>query len=178
MAQWFALVPLWLAVLRRLRVSVRASRAGWALAGYGLLVLAGAAAAGYAGALRNTDDAAEPRAELAAAAANVWKAQTGKSQIPIVAGASHEAQSIAFYSSSATHYWDMFAPRTTPWLRSDDIRRHGLLAVCPQNDSRCTATAAALTAAQPIAVALRRHAWGRLLPARRYLLYVLHPTSV
>lgn len=177
MAEWFALVPLWLVVLQRQNVSVHVECAVRVLVVYWLLVLVGAATVGYAGAVKNTNDATEPRAELAAAADALWRQRTGEDHIPVVSGASHEAQSIAFYSGRRTHYWDMTSPQTTPWLQSDDVRRHGMLIVCPDDDSRCISEATAQSDAQPVALDIRKHAWGRTLPVRRYLLYLEPPRN-
>jgi 4-amino-4-deoxy-L-arabinose transferase-like glycosyltransferase len=175
MAQWFAIVPLWLAVLQRAQVSLRVERAVRVLAVYWLLVLAGAAATGYAGARQNTDDAAEPRAELSAAAHAIWKQQTGEGDIPIVSGSSHEAQSIAFYTGNHTRYWDIASPQTTPWLQNGDVRRRGALVVCSGEDLRCNAEAMALSGTQPVLLDIRKHAWGIALPLRHYHLYLLLP---
>lgn len=177
MAQWFALVPLWLAVLQQGRVSVTVAWAGRVLVVYWLLVLAAAAAVGYLGALRNTDEAAEPRAELAAAANALWAQRVGNGPVPVVSGSSHEAQSIAFYGGNRTRYWDMASPQTTPWLRGDEVRSQGVLIVCPADESRCVADAAAWSNVQPVALEVNKRAWGRTLPAYRYLLFPVPPAT-
>ncbi|MEX3933650.1 glycosyltransferase family 39 protein [Paraburkholderia phymatum] len=175
MAQWFALAPLWLVTLQHASVSLRVERAVRVLIVYWLLVLAGAAVAGYAGVRRNTDDAAEPRAELSAAANAIWKQRTGKADVPIVSGAVHEAQSFAFYTGRHTRYWDMASPQATPWLRVDDVQRQGALIICPGDDSRCNAEATALSVAQPVSLDIGKRAWGMTLPLRHYHLYLLPP---
>jgi 4-amino-4-deoxy-L-arabinose transferase-like glycosyltransferase len=177
MAQWFALVPLWLAVLQRDRVPVEAGRAVRVLAVYWLIVLIASAATGYVGARRNSDDAAEPRAELAAAAKALWKQRTGEDFIPVVSGGVHEAEAIAFYTGSRTHYWEMALPQVTPWLRSDDVRREGLLIVCPAGDTVCAADAAAWSKVEPVTLEVHKQAWGRALKARQYLLFVVPPAA-
>ena len=177
MAEWFALAPLWLVVLHRQGLVVQVPRAARVSIVYWVLVLIGAAVAGYVGALRDTDDAAEPLAELARLAASAWQ-QHANGHIPIVSGAPHDAQSIAFYSGSATRYWDMAAPQTTPWLRSDDVRRDGALIVCPRGDFACIAAAEAFSEVQPLALDIRRRAWGRTLPARQYLIYLIRPSPM
>jgi 4-amino-4-deoxy-L-arabinose transferase-like glycosyltransferase len=176
MAEWFALVPLWLAVLKRKCISLRTERAVRVLVIYWLLVLAGGTTAGYLGAHRNTDDAAEPRAELSAAANTVWKQRTGKADVPIVSGSVHEAQSIAFYTGSPTRFWDMASPQATPWLQSDDVQRQGVLIICADGDFSCNASATTLSDTQPISLAVRKHAWGKALPLRHYSLYLLPPS--
>ncbi|MFC5429287.1 glycosyltransferase family 39 protein [Paraburkholderia denitrificans] len=178
MAEWFALVPLWLAVLQRDGVPVRAGRAVRVLVVYWLIVLIAAAATGYAGARRNGDEAAEPRAELAALATTLWKQRTGEDSIPVVSGGSHEAESIAFYSGNRTHYWDMDVPQTTPWLRSDDVRREGMLIVCETEDSRCIARATAWSTVQPLPLNVHKEAWGKTLKAWQYELFVVPPAAV
>ncbi|HTH58619.1 MAG TPA: glycosyltransferase family 39 protein [Paraburkholderia sp.] len=176
MAQWFALVPLWLAVLRRSQISVRPERAVRVLVVYWVLVLIGAAVTGYVNARRGTDDAAEPRAELAADATAHWKQWTGGDAIPVVSGSSHEAQAIAFYSGRS-RYWDMTEPQTTPWLQRDEVRREGMLIVCRDGDSACIDDAAAWSGARPVALDLHKHAWGRTLPTYRYWLYPVLPAA-
>ncbi|CAL8475764.1 glycosyltransferase family 39 protein [Caballeronia sp. S22] len=174
MAQWFAIVPMWLAVLDRAGFSFRPERAVRTLACYWLIVFVAASAIGYIGALRNTDDAAEPRAELAEAAHFMWK-QRFQHEIPVVAGSGHEAQSIAFYSDGNTRYWDMSKPATTPWLNMADLKRRGALFVCSELDAPCIDESKKITGAMPVSVAVSKHAWRRSLPARHYLLFVLTP---
>lgn len=174
MAQWFAIVPLWLAVLHRAGFPFRPRRAISILAIYWLIVLAVTAAVGYVGACRNTDDAAEPRAELAAAAHELWNQRFGH-EIPIVAGADHEAQSIAFYSHGNTQYWDMTEPKTTPWLHVSDLQQRGALFVCRDDDAPCIEKSGEITHVAPVGIAVHKHAWGRDLPARKYVLFVLAP---
>ncbi len=174
MAQWFAIAPLWLAVLDRAGIELAPRRAVRALVIYWLLVLVATAVVGYIGARRNTDDAAEPRAELAAAAHALWKQRTGQ-DIPVVAGSPHEAQSIAFYSNGHTRYWDMAEPRTTPWLNAGDVAREGLLLACRNDDAKCVAASRAFSGVQPVSIEVSKHAWGMTLPARGYVLFVLAP---
>jgi 4-amino-4-deoxy-L-arabinose transferase-like glycosyltransferase len=172
MAQWFAIVPMWLAVLKNNEIELAPSRSRYVLAGYWLLVLIATTVVGYVGALRNTDDAAEPRAELSALAHRLWKERTGQ-DIPVVAGSVHEAGSIAFYSSGHTRYWDLDNPQTTPWLTADDVAREGVLFVCRGDDSRCLAASAAFSRAQPISVEIGKHAWNKMLPVRHYWLFLM-----
>lgn len=174
MAQWFAIVPLWLAVLDRAGFLFRLERAVRTLACYWSIVLVAASAIGYMGARRNTDDAAEPRAELAHAAHALWN-QRFRHDIPVVAGSSHEAQSIAFYSDGYTHYWEMSNPETTPRVTIADLKRRGALFVCRDSDVYCIEESKANTGAMPVQVVVNKHAWGRSLTARKYLLFVLPP---
>lgn len=174
MAQWFAIVPLWLAVLDRARFSFKPEWAVRTLACYWLVVLFAAAAVGYIGALRNTDDAAEPRAELAHAAHALWN-QRFQHDIPVAAGSDHEAQSIAFYSDGHTRYWNMSNPDSTPWLSIVDLKRHGALFVCREIDTGCIEESTKFTNATPTRFTVNKYSWGRSLPARNYLLFVLTP---
>ena len=174
MAQWFAIVPLWLAVLDRAGFALKPECAVRVLAGYWLIVLMGTAAVGYIGARRNTDDAAEPRAELAIAAHELWNHRFGH-DIPVVAGSIHEAQSIAFYSEGHTQFWDMSEPETTPWLKVADLSRRGALFVCRKSDASCIEASERITGALPITLTVNKYAWRRALPARDYLLFVLIP---
>jgi len=176
MAQWFAIVPMWLAVLSNHEIELRSGRAVRVLGGYWVLVLVATAIVGYVGARRNTDDAAEPRAELSAYAHALWKAHTGE-DIPVATGSVHEAESVAFYGSGHTRYWSALEPKTTPWLTADDIARSGALFVCRTDDAHCLAAGAASSRAQPISAEIRKHAWGRLLPARKYVFFLKLPES-
>ncbi|PXW16922.1 glycosyltransferase family 39 protein [Paraburkholderia caballeronis] len=176
MAEWFALAPLWLAVLVRERVPVRPERAAWVLVVYWAVVLAVNATIGYSGARRNTDDAAEPRAELAAAAGALWQERTGE-PLRIVAGSTQSAQSIAFYGGDGARFWDYGEPRMTPWLGSGDFARDGVLFACRGDDATCATHAAAITGAKPVRVTVSKHAWGMTLPARAYDLFVKAPDN-
>ncbi|MGU7785224.1 glycosyltransferase family 39 protein [Burkholderia sp. PU8-34] len=171
MAAWFAIVPLWLKVLHAHRFEIVAERAGRILAGYWVVVIVVTAAVGYIGVLRQSDDAAEPRAELAEAANAMWRVRTGQ-DVPVVAGSVHEAQSIAFYGSGYTRYWDMIDPRMTPWLTAADARKLGAMFVCRLGDTVCLDASAALSGVEPTIVEVRKQAWGRVLVPRRYALFM------
>ncbi|MGF6471239.1 glycosyltransferase family 39 protein [Paraburkholderia youngii] len=176
MAQWFAIVPLWLAVLAQARVEFAPRRAIRAMAVYWALVLAVSAVVGYTGARRNTDDAAEPRAELAAAAQAAWYERTGR-PLSIVAGSTHEAASMVFYDGGRARFWDLHWPAATPWITPADFARQGTLIVCRGDDSDCIATASSLSHAAPVALEVGKTAWGRELTARPYQLFVIAPQS-
>lgn len=174
MAQWFAIVPLWLTALDRVGIAVSPGRAVAVFAGYWLIVLAASTAVGYSGALGNTDDATEPRAELAATIDARWRAHTGK-PVPVISGSVGEAQSVAFYSNGHARYWDMRDGAATPWLVPADLKREGAVFVCPNGDTACLADSAAFAGVEPIPVVIRRHAWGRDLHARTYWLFMVWP---
>lgn len=174
MAQWFAIAPLWLAVLNRAGIPLVPARAVRVLGGYWLIVLAATATIGYLGVRHNSDAAAEPRAELAAAAQSLWNQRFGR-DVPAVAGSTHEAQSVAFYSHGHTHYWDMMTPATTPWLDLSRVDRNGALFVCAADDAPCAAQAHRISGVQPETESVHKHAWGRELAARRYLFFVVAP---
>ncbi|AQG99680.1 glycosyltransferase [Burkholderia sp. KK1] len=174
MAQWFAIVPLWLAVLERAGFTLRPERAVRMFAGYWLIVLVATATVGYVGARRNTDDAAEPRAELAAAAHALWNERFGHG-VPIAAGSTHEARSVTFYSEGRTRHWDMFEPETTPWLSMTDLRKQGALFVCRDGDTSCIEKSKEITGVTPVRIAVHKRSWGRDLPAHDYVLFVLAP---
>ncbi|WP_206996822.1 glycosyltransferase family 39 protein [Trinickia mobilis] len=174
MAEWFALVPLWLAALDRAKIGLQPGRATRVLGVYWVLVLAATAVVGYAGAKRNTDDAAEPRAELAATVHTLWRERTG-TDLPIVAGATHEAESVAFYSDGNTRYWDIADPDATPWLSAADVARQGAALVCPSGDTACLKAAAAFSNTKPIAVEVRKKAWDMTLPAHDYDVFLMMP---
>jgi hypothetical protein len=176
MAQWFAIVPLWLAVLVRGKFEFAPKRAARVMFVYWALVLVVSAVVGYTGARRNSDDAAEPRAELATAAQTVWRERTGQ-PLSIVAGSTHEAGSVVFYDGGDARFWDLDWPATTPWLTPADFARDGALFVCRGDDPHCIETASTLSHAAPIALDVRKAAWGRVLPARPYQFFVIPPQS-
>ncbi|RQH08412.1 glycosyltransferase family 39 protein [Paraburkholderia dinghuensis] len=176
MAQWFAIVPLWLAALEQGRFEIAPQRAVRVMVVYWALVLAVSAVVGYTGARRNTDDAAEPRAELATAAQTVWRERTGQ-PLSIVAGSTHEAGSVVFYDGGRARFWDLSWPALTPWFTPADFARRGALFVCRGDDPNCIATASTLSHAAPVALRVSKNAWGRELPARAYQLFVLAPQS-
>ncbi|WP_322052338.1 glycosyltransferase family 39 protein [Paraburkholderia bannensis] len=176
MAQWFAIAPLWLAVLDRAGIALAPARAVRVLGGYWLIVLAVTATIGYLGARHNSDEAAEPRAELAAAAQGMWNQRFGR-DVPAVAGSPHEAQSVAFYSRGQTQYWNMGEPQTTPWLHLAGLDRRGALFVCRAGDVHCIVQARWISGEQPEPVSVHKHAWGRELEARDYVFFVVAPQS-
>jgi 4-amino-4-deoxy-L-arabinose transferase-like glycosyltransferase len=176
MAQWYAIVPLWLAVLVQAGFEIKPQRAVRVMLVYWALVLAVSAVVGYTGARRNADDAAEPRAELAAAAQAVWHERTGK-PLSIVAGSTHEAGSVVFYDGGHARFWDLNWPVMTPWFTPADFAREGALIVCRGDDPNCIKTASAFSHVAPVAISVSKTAWGRVLPARPYQLFVIAPQS-
>ncbi|WP_196482426.1 glycosyltransferase family 39 protein [Burkholderia pseudomultivorans] len=176
MAAWFAIVPMWLVVLRRAQITVEPERARRLMAAYWAIVLVATAAVGFNAAFRGTDDAAEPRKELAMAARLLWRTTVG-GEIPVVTGSVHEAQSILFYGNRRTRYWDMERPRTTPWLTADEVRRQGVLLVCRVGDTACVERSAAFSRAVPNYVEVSKRAWGRVMAARGYVVFVLRPAE-
>ncbi len=175
MAEWFAIVPLWLAALDRYGIDLVFPRISRILVVYWAIVLGVTATVGYIGMLRQTDNAAAPLTELARVANTLWRDRTGQ-DVPIVAGSEHEAQSIAFYSKGRTRYWSVAQPGATPWLTVADIREHGALFVCRSDDAACLSASASLSGVKPVSVKVGKRTWGRLLPARSYEMFVSAPT--
>lgn len=174
MAQWFAIVPLWLTVIGRAGGVVRPERAVRVMGGYWLIVLAATAAVGYMGVVRKTDDATAPRAELAAAADALWQQRTGSS-IPIVVGPMADAGSIAFYGNPNTRYWNVLTQAETPWFNVSSVRREGALFVCQSDEPACIDDAASFSGVAPVSISVSKQAWGMTLPARRYVLFPMLP---
>jgi 4-amino-4-deoxy-L-arabinose transferase-like glycosyltransferase len=176
MAQWFAIVPLWLATIDRAGIAMRLERLLPLLIGYWFIVLAATATVGYVGAVRNARDAAMPSAELAAAAVTFWQAHAGQGQaIPIVAGEVHAAEAIAFYSGRTTRYWDMRNPVITPWLTVEEVKQKGVLIVCRPEDAHCLSRAKTLSGLEPDTVEVQEQRWGKISPARQYLMFPMLP---
>lgn len=176
MAAWFAVVPMWLAVLRGAEITVEPERARRLMAAYWAIVLVATAAVGFNAASRGTDDATEPRKELAMAARLLWRTTVGD-EIPVVAGSVHDAQSILFYGNRRTRYWDIESPRATPWLTADEVRRQGVLLVCRVGDTACVERSAAFSHAAPNYVEVRKRAWGRVMAPRGYVLFIVRSTE-
>jgi 4-amino-4-deoxy-L-arabinose transferase-like glycosyltransferase len=176
MAQWFAIVPFWLVVLRRGGFEITPARAPRVMLAYWLIVLLVASIVGWSAAKRNTEGGAEPRAELAAAASKLWRQRIG-GDIPIVGGAINEARSIAFYSRGHTRFWDFRHPYETPWVSAADVAREGALLVCRDSDLDCISAASSISAASPSLCEVKKQAWGMTLPARKYQLFLMPPRS-
>ncbi len=176
MAQWFAVTALWLAVLGRHGIAPRAAWMRRALPIYWLVVLLAALAVGVIDARRGDAGAAEPRAELAQAAHALWRERTGR-ELRIVSGSGAEANSIAFYAPGKTRLWNPASPASTPWLTYADWQREGGLIVCADADAACQAHAEQLVAPPPVVISVSKKAWGFMLPARRYRLYLSEKSS-
>lgn len=174
MAQWFAIVPLWLAVLERAGIQLQPVRAVRALCIYWVLVLVAAGTVGYLNARKHGDNAADPRAELAHAVHDAWRERTGR-DLPIVGGSVQEAQSIAFYSDGHTRFWNVDEPLTTPWLKPADLERQGAVLVCKEDDTACQQASGALSGVQPLVVRVRKHAWGMPMPEHTYQVFMMLP---
>ncbi|MCF2134773.1 MULTISPECIES: glycosyltransferase family 39 protein [Mycetohabitans] len=174
MAQWFAIVPFWLMVLRRDGFEITLERVPRVMLTYWLIVLTIAPIVGWLAAKRNTEGGGEPRAELAVAASDLWRQRMG-GDVPIVGGAVHEAQSIAFYGRGRTRFWDFRHPHDTPWVSATDVARQGALLVCRDGDRDCIAAASSISAVSPTLCEVQKRAWGMTLPARRYQLFLMPP---
>ncbi len=173
-AGWYAIVPLWLRAADQADIELAPKQTIRVIAGYWLIVLVATTAIGYTKALRHTNEAAEPRAELAAAAHALWQQRTGL-DLPIVTGSPHEARSVAFYSDGHTRYWESTDPRNTPWLSAADLGHKGALFVCRQDDAACVTAAGTFPNAQPVSVVVGKQAWGQTLPVRHYRLFLILP---
>lgn len=175
MAQWFAIVPLWLWALEDRGVALVAKRVLPMMLMYWTCVLAVSALVGYGGALRGTEGAIAPRIELAEAAHRVWRQQTGHA-MPIVAGSIQEAGSIAFYAAGTTRYWNPVRPLETPWLALSDLYANGALFVCRREDGACIERAGELSGVLPLTLTVAKQGWGRTLPGRSFFLFVMPPS--
>jgi hypothetical protein len=175
MAQWFAITPLWVAVLAQQGNAPRVEWLRRALPVYWVSVTLLAAAIGAFEARSGSAGAAEPRAELAQLAHALWHERTGR-ELQIVAGTGVEASAVAFYAPGKARWWNPSAPAATPWLRAADWQREGGLLVCSADDSGCDRLAVAIDAGPAIEVAPHKHAWGLDLAPRRYRLYLRAPT--
>ncbi|CAM2139330.1 membrane protein of unknown function [Pararobbsia alpina] len=176
MAQWFAITSLWVYALRGEGFDVAPRRSAILIAGYWAIVLAVCASIGLIGAIRHTDDAAEPRQELAQAAHDLWRQRVG-GDIPIVSGSVHEAQSIVFYGNGRSRFWHLDKPSTTPWLTPTDLVKHGAVFVCRAGDEPCLSASASITGKEPIPLAIRKRAWTIEQPAHDYVLFLMAPRS-
>jgi 4-amino-4-deoxy-L-arabinose transferase-like glycosyltransferase len=171
-AQWFAILPLWLVILRNAGIALDTRRVFRLMAVYWLIVLGVSAVAGYMRVVNHERLTMEPRAELAQAARAAWRQHMG-TPLTIVAGNDKEARSIAFYGDGLTRYWELLDPATTPWLSAVDVRRSGALFVCRADDEPCRDAAAAFSGVEPLTVDVAKRRWGVSLPARRYFLYMM-----
>jgi hypothetical protein len=125
---------------------------------------------------RGERSAAQPRIEIAEAATQLWRQQTG-APFAIVAGNSPYADAVAFYSPDHPAEFIGFDFARSPWITPEAIARHGLLAVCMKGDQNCLSQARKYAAApgNPIEVEVIHKAWGLSAPPVAFDLLVVPP---
>ena len=125
---------------------------------------------------RGERTAAQPRIEIAEAATQLWRQQTG-APFAIVAGSSPYADAVAFYSPDHPTEFIGFDFGRSRWLSPETIARHGFLAVCLKGDENCLNQARkyASVPGNPIEVDLVHRAWGLSAPPVAFDLLVVPP---
>ncbi len=118
----------------------------------------------------------EPRKELAAAATEFWREKTA---LPLlyVAGSGFYDDALAFYSEERPHSFGNFDYFRHPWVKPEDIERHGLLSLCVADDAQCQAatTRFATPETSQTEMTLAHSAFGRTAKSVTFIVTVIPP---
>jgi 4-amino-4-deoxy-L-arabinose transferase-like glycosyltransferase len=176
----FALLPLLILEVARITDLDRLCRNGARLAGVltvGALVLSPAIALERTFLSPNAMKA-EPFQEVASEATKLWHDHTSL-PLTYVAGSTWYVNTIAFYSSDRPHVFVYFDYSHNLWVTPNDLRTHGLLAVCVSDDSPCLAATArfATPAAARTEISLAHKFWGHVAKPVHFVITVIPPPA-
>jgi 4-amino-4-deoxy-L-arabinose transferase-like glycosyltransferase len=134
----FPLVPLLLIELAdppdRRRLAIIAGALGVLLAAAGLVV------APFARRFSTEAKDFEPRREVVAAAAQLWRARTS-APLLVVGGNETYGDAAGFYAPGKPSVFIKLDPRTSPWIDVAALPQTGLVVICPAKDVACLAGA-------------------------------------
>ncbi len=157
----FALVPLVLIqlIMPNIDAAVRATRLS-----VGLLLgvcLVAAPLLPYLYLRFDTKHYSEPREEMADAAINIWRQETG-APLRFIAGERDFQLQVVFRSRDNTSEFNNFNFRWSPWVTPAGIKEHGMMAICSPEHAACNDAAALYRRADTkvIPVTLQREVWG------------------
>ena len=126
----------------------------------------------------NNPKVAEPRAELAAAATELWHERT---ELPLdyVGGSYALGDAVSFYSPDHPHSFESLDFARRLWVTPEALAAHGLLTLCLADDDACLAATERLKtpASSRTDITIIRRVWGRKFPPARFIATVIPPRT-
>jgi 4-amino-4-deoxy-L-arabinose transferase-like glycosyltransferase len=120
----------------------------------------------------------EPRKEVAAAATDYWHTTFGQ-PLKFVAGEERLATATTFYSPDAPSYFNLGQPESSPWASVEEIKRDGLIFICPEKEQRCLEQATMFLGvrAPRLTRELTTSFFGRTAKPQRFVFFARPPMS-
>jgi len=120
-----------------------------------------------------------PRDEMADAAMDIWKRETG---LPLryVSGERDYGMAVAFRSKDNTSDFNNFNLRWSPWVTREGLKTHGLLAICRKDDEGCNSRASrfAGNGSKLIEHSIQRRVWDAVGRTWIFNVYVIPPNAI
>lgn len=120
-----------------------------------------------------------PRDEMADAALDIWKRETG---LPLryVSGERDFATATVFRSKDNTSDFNNFNFRWAPWVTREGLKTHGLLAICRKEDETCNRRAGRLAGngSKMIEHTIQRQIWNAVGRPWTFNVFVIPPGTL
>ena len=120
-----------------------------------------------------------PRDEMADAALDIWKRETG---LPLryVSGERDFATATVFRSKDNTSDFNNFNFRWAPWVTREGLKTHGLLAICRKEDETCNRRAGRLAGngSKMIEHTIQRQIWNAVGRPWTFNVFVIPPGAL
>ncbi|MEN9708009.1 MAG: hypothetical protein RIQ68_417 [Pseudomonadota bacterium] len=120
-----------------------------------------------------------PRDEMADAAMDIWKRETGL-PLRFVSGERDYAMAVVFRSKENTSDFNNFNFRWAPWVTREGLKTHGLLAICQQSDESCNrrANRFAGPGSKVVEHTIQRQIWTAIGRPWAFNVYVIPPNAM
>jgi hypothetical protein len=121
---------------------------------------------------------AEPRAELAAAATELWHERTSL-PLDYVGGSYALGDAVSFYSPDHPHSFAGLDYARRLWVTPEVLAAHGLLTLCVAEDEACLAATERFKtpASSRTDITIIPRVWGRTFPPARFIATVIPPRA-
>ncbi len=121
-----------------------------------------------------------PRDEMADAAMDIWKRETGGLPLRYASGERDFAMAVAFRSKDNTSDFNNFNFRWAPWVTKEGLKTHGLLAICRKEDESCNSRARrfAGNGSKLIEHTIQRRVWDAVGRPWTFNVYVIPPNAI
>jgi hypothetical protein len=117
----------------------------------------------------------DPGREIAIEATNLWRSKFDR-PLRYVSGEKRLATAATFYSPDAPSYIILEHPADTPWVTIDQVKKTGLMIICPQTAEECVKSGALISARENICITreLAPHFFGLVGTPQRFV-FIMQP---
>jgi 4-amino-4-deoxy-L-arabinose transferase-like glycosyltransferase len=117
-----------------------------------------------------------PSREIAVEATSLWRSKFDR-PLRYVSGETRLATAATFYSPDTPSYFNLEHPADSPWATTGQVKRGGLLIICPETAEGCLKSGAMLAAGEDIRHTreLATRFFGRAGTPERFVFIMHHP---